>query len=124
MKILIVDDIKGWRDYHIAIVSELFNDVEIFTAESAREAYDLLFEHNEFPFDIILTDMQMEADFEPKYAGEWLIEQTKSFKSYSKTKIVIISAAYNINLIADLYDVDFIRKSTARNFPQAYEILV
>lgn len=124
MKILIVDDIKGWRDYHTAIVNELFNDVEILTAESAREAYDILFEHNETPFDIILTDMQMEADFEPKYAGEWLIEQIKSFKRYSKTKIVIISAAYNINLIADLYNVDFIRKSTARNFPQAYEILV
>ena len=82
MKILVVDDIKGWRDYHSLILSNLFLDAEIQTAESAREAYDTLLQNNADPFDIILTDMQMENDFEPKYAGEWLIEQIKTFKAY------------------------------------------
>ena len=123
MKILVVDDIKGWRDYHSLILSNLFSNAEIQTAESAREAYDLLLQNNAEPFDIILTDMQMENDFEPKYAGEWFIEQIKTFKNYSKTRIVIISAAYNIPTIAENYRVDYIRKSTARSFPDAYGFL-
>lgn len=124
MKILIVDDIKGWRDYHTFIMKDLFLNAEIQTAESAREGYDKLLENNEKPFDIILTDMQMEEDFSPKYAGEWFIEQIKTFKNYNKTKICIISAAYNINIIAENYGVNFIRKATARNFPDSYNFLV
>ena len=123
MKILIVDDVKGWRDYHSYIMNELFENAEIQTAESARDGYDKLMENNDEPFDIILTDMQMENDFEPKYAGEWFIEQVKTFKNYSKTRIVIISAAYNIPAIAENYGVDYIRKSTARSFPDAYKFL-
>ena len=123
MKILIVDDVKGWRDYHSYIMNELFENANIQTAESARDGYDKLMENNDVPFDIILTDMQMENDFEPKYAGEWFIEQVKTFKNYSKTRIVIISAAYNIEIIAKTLNVDYIRKTTARNFPQAYEFL-
>ena len=124
MKILIVDDVKGWRDYHSYIMNELFESAEIQTAESAREGYDKLLENNECPFDIIITDMQMESDFEPKYAGEWFIEQVKTFKNYKNTRIVIISAAYNIPQIAENYGVDYIRKGTARNFPDAYKFLV
>ena len=123
MKILIVDDVKGWRDYHSYIMNELFENANIQTAKSAREGYDKLMENNDVPFDIILTDMQMENDFEPKYAGEWFIEQVKTFKNYSKTRIVIISAAYNIPTIAENYGVDYIRKSTARSFPDAYGFL-
>ena len=123
MKILIVDDVKGWRDYHSYIMNDMFLNAKIETAESAREGYDKLMENNDEPFDIIITDMQMENDFEPKYAGEWFIEQVKTFKNYSKTRIVIISAAYNIPAIAENYGVDYIRKGTARSFPGAYKFL-
>lgn len=123
MKILIVDDIRGWREYHEKVLKLLISNADFYTAESAKEAYDILMGNNEAPFDIIITDMQMENDFEPKYAGEWLIEQIKGFKNYSKTRIVIISAAYNIAHIAQTYDVDYIRKSTARSFPDAYSFL-
>ena len=123
MKILIVDDIKGWRDYHSQRVTELFQELEIITAESAREGYDKLLENNESPFDIILTDMQMENDFEPKYAGEWFVEQIKSLKNYSNTKVVIISAAYNVRHIAQILGVECIPKATARNFPDSYLLL-
>ena len=101
MKILIVDDIKGWREHHASILKELFLNPEIIFAESAKEAYNKLLENINEPFEIIITDMQMESDFEPKYAGEWLIEQIKTFKHYYKTKIIIISASYNINFIAE-----------------------
>lgn len=124
-KILIVDDIKGWRDYHSAVMNEIFaGDCEIITADSARKGYDKIMENNSSPFDIIITDLQMESDFEPKYAGEWLVEQIKTFKNYYKTKIVIISATYNINIIADNLGVDYIRKSTARSFPDSYKEIV
>ena len=123
MKILIVDDVKGWIDYHSYIMNELFENAEIQTAESARDGYDKILENNESPFDIIITDMQMESDFEPKYAGEWFIEQIKTFKNYKNTRIVIISAAYNIPAIAENYGVVYIRKGTARSFPDAYKFL-
>ena len=123
MKILIVDDLKGWRDYHFRVIKNLFPDAEIQTADSARDGYDKLIQNNEIPFNIILTDMQMENDFEPQYAGEWFIERIKEFKNFSNTKIVIISAAYNIENIANHYQVDYIRKSTARMFENAYDFL-
>lgn len=124
MKILIVDDIKGWRDYHAYILNQLFPNADLIFAESARAGYDCLLQNNNNPFDIIITDMQMESDFEPKYAGEWFIEQIKTFKNYKNTKIVIISAAYNIKNIADNFGVEFIRKSTARNFPNSYDFFM
>lgn len=122
-RILIVDDVLGWQKHHETIVLEIFKDSEIKLASSAREAYDLILEYNANPFDIIITDMQMESDFEPKYAGEWLIEQIKTLKNYAKTKIVISSATYNIRQIAEFYNVECIPKKTALNFPDAYEII-
>lgn len=123
MKILIVDDVKGWRDYHSSVMQLMFSDAEIQMADSARAGYDKLLENNTEPFDLILTDMQMENDFVSKYAGEWFIEQVKTFKNYNKTQIVIISATYNIETIAQNYGVYYLRKSTARNFPDSYAFL-
>ena len=123
MRALVVDDIRGWIDYHSMILRSLFQNIEIETAESARAGYDKILENESTPYDIILTDLQMESDFEPLYAGEWLVERIKEMKNYYKTKTVIISATYNINMIADRYGVDYIRKSTARSFPDSYNIL-
>lgn len=124
-KILIVDDIKGWRDYHSQMMNRIFDgDCIIITAESATAGYNKLLENNNSPFDIILTDLQMESDYEPKYAGEWFVEQIKTFKNYVKTKVVIISATYNINVIADMLGVSYIRKATAKNFPDSYREIV
>ena len=44
-RILIVDDVKGWRDYHSYIMNELFENANIQTAESARDGYDKLMEN-------------------------------------------------------------------------------
>ena len=121
-KILIVDDLKSWRDYHSQILAKLFDyDCKIVTADSARDGYDKIMENNDNPFDVIITDLQMEEDFEPKYAGEWLVEQIKSFKNYYNTQIVIVSATYNINAIAERLGISYIRKSTARSLPDVYK---
>jgi len=41
MKILVVDDSKGWIDFHKRALYELFGeDIEIVTAESGSDGYD------------------------------------------------------------------------------------
>ena len=122
--VLIVDDVKGWRDFNTNVMFELFgHDLNIDTAESATQAYDFLLQNK--PYDIILTDLQMEDNYAPKYAGEWLVEQIKTFSRYNSTIVVMISAAYNIRNIADNLEVNCIPKSTALKCISAYkEILM
>ena len=61
-------------------------------------------------FHKILTDMQMESNYLPLFAGEWFIKQIQFFKEYKNTKIIIISASSNINRIAEKYGVEYIPK--------------
>ena len=100
-KILIVDDSNRWVLYHKDAVLQIFNqNVHIDTAFSAKEGVERLTAPIDKPYDIILTDMQMEPDFLPLYAGEWFIKQIKFFNEYKNTKIIIISASENIKQIA------------------------
>ncbi len=110
-RVLIVDDSSKWILYHKDAVREVFkNDVEIDTASSAKEGVEKLMLSIDTPYDFILTDMQMEPDFLPLYAGEWFIKQIKFFNEYKNTKIIIISATSNIRQIAENYSVDYIPK--------------
>ena len=120
-RFLIVDDINGWRDFNSNVVEEIFNseEIEIDTAESAEQAYDFLL--LEKPYYAILTDLQMENSYSPKYAGEWLVEQIKTFSRYNNTKVIMISATYNIRHIAETLGVYCIPKSTALKCISAYE---
>lgn len=120
-RILIVDDSPNWVKYHQTAVKLLFNhDIEIDTANSAKEGVEKLMLSIDCPYDAILTDMQMESDFLPLYAGEWFIKQIKFFNEYKNTKIFIISAASDINLIAEKYGVEYIPKYKCRD-DNAYE---
>ncbi len=122
-KMLIVDDAPSWRMYHVDAVKCIFkNEYEIITAASATEANDLLYGYSEEPFDVILTDMQMESDYLPLYAGEWLIEQVQKFDKYKNSRIVIISAAPNIRFIAEKYNVGYIRKADCRSL-EVYRVI-
>ena len=120
-KVLIVDDVKGWREQHYMILREMLPDDTVYEfASSAREAYEIVYNNINQSFDLIITDLQMEEDFSPKYAGEWFVEQVKLLTQYAKTRIVIISATYNIRLIAEGYGVYYLSKSNASKFPQSY----
>lgn len=117
-KILIVDDSASWRMFHKNALEEIFieinkPDYRIDIACCAREGYDFLLQNNNLPYDLIISDLQMEEDFSPKYAGEWFIEQIKTFKNYINTKIVICSGCYNIKQIADSLTVEYVPKRTA-----------
>lgn len=121
-KFLVVDDVKGWRDFNSNILLELFgNDIYIDKADCAKDAYEFIIQNNASPYDAVITDLQMEEDYMPKYAGEWLVEQIKTFNSFSVTKIVIISASYNARHIAENLCVDCIPKATALKCFSAYE---
>ena len=115
-KVLIVDDSRKWVEYHKSAVKEVFkNEVEIDTAFSAKEGVEKLTLSIDSPYDFIFTDMQMEPDFIPLYAGEWFIKQIKFFNEYKNTKIIIISATSNIRQIAENYNVDYIPKYKCNN---------
>lgn len=111
MKILIVDDSSKWVSWHESTVRQIFeNKVTIDTALSATQGVERLTASIDEPYDFIFTDMQMETNFLPLYAGEWFIKQIKFFNEYKNTKIIIVSAASNIRQIAENYDVDYIPK--------------
>lgn len=114
-RILITDDSKGWVNYHKTAMLMLFGDTAVIdTAFSAKEGVEKLMSSLDEPYEIILTDMQMEPDFLPLLAGEWFIKQIQFFKEYKNTKIVIISAAPDIKSIAEKYGVAYIPKYKCR----------
>ncbi len=119
-RMLIVDDSASWRRYHQDVIRQIYKGrFETETADSALNANDLIYANEKTPYDIILTDMQMESNFLPLYAGEWLIEQVQKIPSYNNTRIIIISAANNIKFIAEKYGVEYIPKFECRNL-EAY----
>ncbi len=111
-KILIVDDTKSWRLFHIELIKQLYGEIfDITVASSATEALNIIRHNIDNPFSIIITDLQMETDYEPKLAGEWLVEQIKKNHEYTFCKIVIVSAMYDIEQIAKRLNVECISKT-------------
>jgi len=117
-KILIVDDSPAWLSFHKNNLEEIFielqsDDYKIDKASSGREGYDFIMQNNNEPYSLIISDLQMEEDFAPKFAGEWFVEQVKNFSKYFNTKIVICSGCYNIKQIAESLSVEYIPKRVA-----------
>lgn len=110
-KILVVDDSPDWINTHIFALKYHFGkNVEINIASSAKQGHQLITKNIFAPYDIILVDMEMENDFTPLYAGEWLIQQIQSHEEYNNTKIFIVSAVDKIIQIAEKYYVSCIPK--------------
>ena len=84
LKILIVDDSSGWRNFNKTAIENIFSnqEIEIILAESAKDGYDKLLFSQDKPFDLIITDLQMESDFTPMIAGEWFVRQVKNFPKF------------------------------------------
>lgn len=112
LKILIVDDSIGWRNFHKELLEKIFNekDISIITADSARTGYDKILYTTKNPFDIIISDLQMESDFAPMIAGEWLVRQILNFSQYKTSQILLISGMYNIEMTADMLGVNCLSK--------------
>lgn len=115
-RILIVDDISGWVRFHQNNIEYLNpTELEIDVAYCAKEALTKIESSIDAPYDVIFTDLQMESDFLPKMAGEWLIEQIKMFKEFNNSKIIIVSASPIIKEIAERYKVLYLPKVYAKN---------
>lgn len=115
-RILIVDDIPGWVRFHQNNIEYLNStELEIDVAYCAKEALAKIESSIDAPYDVIFTDLQMESDFLPKMAGEWLIEQIKMFKEFNNSKIIIVSASPIIKEIAERYKVSYLPKVYAKN---------
>ncbi len=124
-KILIVDDSRGWLDYHKSMLKEIYGaEFALETANSARSGYETVYNNLKEPYSLIISDLQMELYFEPKYAGEWFIEQVKKLKEYKDVPIIIISATYNIKSVANRLGVNCLPKITAANDLKAYKLAV
>lgn len=124
-KILIVDDSRSWLEYHQSALSQFFGtEFTLEIANSARSGYDLVYNNLKTPYSLIISDLQMELDFEPKHAGEWFIEQVKKLKEYHNTPIVIISASYNVRTIAKKLEVNCLPKAIAARDLTSYKLAI
>ena len=109
---LIVDDSPSWNNFHYENLKALYgNEIEIDRAYTAREGYDWVYNYIDNPYDVIITDLSMEYDFAPKFAGEWLVEQIQLLKQYYKTKIIIVSGSMQIKNIAEGFGTDYVPKA-------------
>ena len=120
MRILAVDDSFDWLNIHSYMTKTVFgDDTEIVCASSAFEALNIFKkEYINNPFNLVITDLQMESDFEPLSAGEWLIKEILTLKN--SQNILIISSSLNIKQIADTYNVDYISKRSIISNEQSY----
>lgn len=124
-KILIVDDSKGWVEYHKQTLVKLFGaEFALEEANSARAGYNMTYNNLKTPYRLIISDLQMESDFEPKYAGEWFIEQVKNLKECKNIPVIIISATYDIRVVASRLGVSCLPKSTAARDLMSYKLAI
>ncbi len=124
-RILIAEDSNEWQRFHSSLLKNYDKyDVDFVICDCAKDALTLVQESLKAPYDIILTDLQMETDFLPDFAGEWLVKQIKTFKEYAKTPVVIISATYNIAFVAHTLGVKYLSKRTLVNNPDTYYFML
>ena len=126
MKVLILDDSYSWQEFHKNNVEEIFIELDIQnyqidTVSWAREGYNSIMQNIDNPYQLIISDLQMEDDFRPQLAGEWFVEQVKTFKQYLNSKIILCSASYNIKQIAENLSVNFIPKRVAVTDTNSYK---
>ena len=110
-KVLIVDDTLSWLKFNQNLIETFYPKVfDITTVRTAWEARMAAVDNLEMPFDLIITDLQMENFGDDTLAGEWLIQQLKGFKEYNNAKFIIISGMTSIKHIAERNNVAFISK--------------
>ena len=125
VKILVAEDSIEWQRAHKDLLNSYDKaHIAFDIANSARDAIELAEKNIEAPYDIIITDLQMETEFLPEFAGEWLIKKIKDINVYKNTPVIIVSATYNIAFIASRLGVRYLSKRTLVHNTQAYYYLI
>lgn len=119
LRILIVDDEKKWQNFHKDAFINLFSNSSITVATSAEDALKIL-EKNNYHFDYITTDLQMENVNDFSCAGEWLLDKIKKTNKFNMSNVAIISASDNIDKLALKYKTKYIRKISALTSINSY----
>ena len=120
-RILIAEDSPEWQRVHSALLSKYDKfDLDFVIVPSAADAIELLERNLENSYDMVITDLQMETDYHPQYAGEWLIQKINSMSEYKNVPIVIVSATYNISFIAANLGVKYLSKRSLVNSADTY----
>ena len=119
IKILLAEDGAEWQKVHKTLMNDYFNGDEytLCIESCARDACERLKQEK---FDAVITDLQMELDFEPDFAGEWLVKQIKQMEEYKNTPVLIVSATYNIGFVASRLGVNYLSKRTLLSMPDSY----
>ena len=124
-RILIAEDSSEWQRFHSFLLKNYDKyELDFNICNNAKDALILVQESLDNPYDLIITDLQMETDFSPEFAGEWLVKQIKTFKQYSDIPVVIVSATYNIAFIAHNLGVNYLSKRTLVNNPDSYYFML
>lgn len=124
-RILIAEDTPQWQSFHSSMLKNYEKlHLEFDIASNAKEALELAQNSVSTPYDIILSDLQMESDFLPMMAGEWFVRQIKNIPAYVKTPVIIISAAYNIAFIAHTLSAGYLSKRSIVNIPDSYYLML
>ena len=120
-RILIAEDSSAWQRFHAEQLRSYNKlNLEFDIASSARDALELAQQNINNPYDLILSDLQMETEFLPEFAGEWFVKNLKNIKEYENTPVVLISATYNIAFIASSLGVDYLSKRSIVSSPLSY----
>ena len=119
IKILLAEDTPEWQKAHISFLN-LYIGADKYEICAEKNAKDALEKAKEEKFDLIITDLQMELDFEHDFAGEWLVKQIKETEKNAKTPVIIVSATYNIGFIAEKLGVRYLSKRTMLSMPDSY----
>ncbi len=126
IRILAVDDMPQWRNFHKNALNEVLHGIpfELTLKNSATEAFECIQKNLETPFDLIISDLQMETDYEPELAGEWLIRNINSLPQYKTTPKILVSAAFNIKFISEKLQAEYLPKSSIIHSILAYELKI
>lgn len=120
-RILIAEDSSEWQRFHAEQLRSYNKlNLEFDIASSARDALELAQQNINNPYDLILSDLQMETEFLPEFAGEWFVKNLKNIKEYENTPVVLISATYNIAFVASSLGVDYLSKRSIVSSPLSY----
>lgn len=124
-RILIAEDSPEWQKFHKSLLGNYDKHcVEYTFASNARDALKIAIESSCNPFNLVLSDLQMESDFLPEFAGEWFVKNLKNVNEYKNIPIVVISAAYNIAFIASNLGTDYLSKRSLVSNPNAYYFML
>lgn len=123
-RILIAEDSPEWQRFHTSLLKSYKTQLDFIVVSSARDALTMIEKNIKTPYDLILTDLQMETEFLPEFAGEWLVKQIKNISEYKNVPVIIISAAYNIGFIAERLGAESLSKRSLVNNPDSYFLML